>query len=177
VPNAPRIELPRPAIIAALGALVLLVTFVITQNKTATTSAPAPAASTPATTTTTTTAPVTTVKPKKPPEPLVKPGQGLPADMARALDRHQVVVLFLYEPAGADDQATRAAVNAVRGAGAGVRLFTDTVSHISNYRRIVGTLGISQSPAMVVIDKQRRAQVFQGFLDAGTIRQTVRDAL
>jgi hypothetical protein len=42
---------------------------------------------------------------------------------------------------------------------------------------VVGNLGISQSPAMVVIDKQRHAQLFEGYLDAGSIRQSVRDAL
>jgi hypothetical protein len=50
------------------------------------------------------------------------------------------------------------------------------VSHISDYRRVVGALGISQSPAMVVIDRNRKAELLQGYLDSGTIRQTVRDA-
>jgi hypothetical protein len=167
--------MPRPALIAALGALVLAVTFVVTQGKTLSTSTSGSAASSPATTTTRTT--VTTAKPAKPAQPAIKPGPGLPAPIAQALDSGQVVVLFFYEPAGADDQATRAALNAVRSAGGRVRLFTDTVSHISNYRRVVGSLGISQSPAMVVIDRQRQARLFQGYLDAGSIRQTVRDAL
>jgi hypothetical protein len=51
------------------------------------------------------------------------------------------------------------------------------VARISDYRRIVGAIGISQSPAMVVIDRNRKAQVLQGYLDSGTIRQTVRDDL
>jgi hypothetical protein len=175
VPNAPRIELPRPAIIAALGALILAATFVATQSKTAGTSAPSPSVTT---STATTPQPATThPKPHKPVQPRVKPGQGLPAAVATALDRHQVVVLFFYEPAGADDQATRAAINAARTAGPGVRLFTDTVAHISNYRRVIGSLGISQPPAMVVIDRKRQARLLEGYLDAGTIRQTVRDSL
>jgi hypothetical protein len=97
--------------------------------------------------------------------------------VARALNSNKVVVLFFYEPAASDDQATRAAVRAVRSAGGGVRLFQDTVSRISDYRRLVGSLGISQSPAMVVIDHNRKAELLQGYLDSGTIRQTVRDAL
>jgi hypothetical protein len=184
VPNAPRIELPRPAIIAALGALILVVTFVITKSGTDN-STSTPAASSSSTTSTTTspssstsTSTTTTSKPApKPAQPPVQAGQGLPAGVARALDNHKVVVLFFWEPASADDQATRAAVRAVRTAGPGVRLFTDIVAHISNYRRVVGNLGISQSPAMVVIDKQRHAQLFEGYLDAGSIRQSVRDAL
>lgn len=179
MPNAPRIELPRPAIIAALGALILVVTFVVTQGKTSTTSSPAPASTTANTTTTgtTSTQPAVKPKPKKPVPPAIQPGQGVPPAVARALDRREIVVLLFYEPAGADDQATRVAVRAVHSAGPHVALFTDTVSRISNYRRVVGSLGISQTPAMVVIDKQLKARLYQGFLDAGTIRQSVRDAL
>jgi hypothetical protein len=181
MPNAPRIELPRPAMIAAIGALLLAATFLVTKGSEggSLSSSPSnptttdPAQTTPTPTTTDT---GTTTTPAVPKEPPVQAGQGLPSDIARALDRHDVVVLFFYEPAAADDQATRAAIRAVRGVPK-ARLFSDTVAHISSYRRLVGTLNISQSPAMVVIDKQRKAHLFEGFLDAGSIRQSVRDAL
>jgi hypothetical protein len=187
VPNAPRIELPRPAIFAAIGVLILAVTFFVTHGS-ETGSAPSTGSSssasstgTTATTTTsastsTSTSSTTTKKPAEQAPPAVQPGQGLPADVSRALNRHQVVVLFFWEPAGADDQATRAAVRAVRSVPT-ARLFSDTVAHISNYRRVIGGLGISQTPAMVVIDRKRNARLFEGFLDAGTIKQSVRDAL
>jgi hypothetical protein len=99
--------------------------------------------------------------------------------VARALNEHKVVVLFFYEPAASDDQAMRTAIRAVHNAAPAsrVRLFQDTVSGISDYRRVVGSLGISQSPAMVVIDRHRDAKLFQGYLDSGTVEQTVRDAL
>jgi hypothetical protein len=183
VPSAPRIELPRPAIIAALGVLVLAATFFITKAGDNAGSVSAPSSSgtaatttTPANTDTTTT---TTAQPAKPKQPEVTPGAGLPSDVARALNSNKVVVLFFYEPAAADDQATRAAVRAVRSAGGNggqVRLFQDIVARISDYRRLVGSLGISQSPALVVIDRDRKAELLQGYLDSGTIEQTVRDA-
>ena len=183
MPNAPRIELPRPAIIAALGVLILAVTFFVTHGSNtgsgSSSGSSAVDTTTSATTTTdTSTGSTTTTKttPAKAKEPPVQAGQGLPSDVARALDRHDVVVLFFYEPAGADDQATRSAVRAVRSVRE-VRLFSDTVAHISNYRRVIGSLGISQTPAMVVIDRKRNARLFEGFLDSGTIKQSVRDAL
>jgi len=169
-----------------LGVLVLAVTFLITKpgDDSASISTPASSAQTTGTTATgtntSTTATSTTSKPAKPAQPAVEAGQGLPSDVARALNRGQVVVLFFYEPAASDDQATRAAVRAVRqGAGGSpaVRLFQDVVARISDYRRLVGSLGISQSPALVVIDRDRKAELLQGYLDSGTIRQTVRDAL
>ena len=164
-----------------LGVLVLAATFLVTKaGDNASVSTPAPATTTntgtSATNTGTTATTTTTAKPAKPKQPTVAAGQGLPDDVARALNSDKVVVLFFYEPAASDDQATRAAVRAVRSAGGGVALFQDTVSHISDYRRVVGTLGISQSPAMVVIDHNRHADLLQGYLDSGTIRQTVRDA-
>ena len=192
MPSAPRIELPRPAIIAALGALVLAATFAVTKPGDTGGSISAPAA---APTTTTTTAPASTgttattgtgttttpAAPAKPAQPQIAAGPGMPAGVARALNQGKVVVLFFYEPAAADDQATKAAVAAVRsGAGAAaarVRLFQDLVARISSYRQVIGNLGISQSPALVVIDRDRKPQLLQGYLDSGTIEQTVRDAL
>jgi hypothetical protein len=180
VPSAPRIELPRPAIIAALGALILAVTFLVTKaGDTGVSISAPPSSNTPAATSTTPTGTTATpAAPAKPKQPAIQAGQGLPTPVARALNAHKVVVLFFYEPAASDDQATRAAVRAVRRVGNGrVALFQDTVSHISNYRRVVGSLGISQSPAMVVIDRNRQAQLLQGFVDSGTIQQTLRDVL
>jgi hypothetical protein len=168
-----------------VGVLVLAVTFLITKpgSDSTSVSTPAPTATHTATTatgthtSTTATATTTTAKPS---QPALTPGPGLPSDVARALNQGKVVVLFFYEPAASDDQATRAAIRAVRsaaGGSGGVRLFQNVVARISDYRRLVGSLGISQSPAMVVIDRNRKAELLQGYLDSGTIRQTVRDAL
>jgi len=195
VPTAQRINLPRPAIIAILGILVLAITFFVTKagddagsaatvttSTTTTTTATGTNTSTSTTSTGTTGTGTTgtTATPAKPKQPLVAAGSGMPRDVAKAFNRNKVVVLFFYEPAAADDQATRAAVRAVRAAGGGagrVALFQDTVAHISDYRRVTGSLGVSQSPAMVVVDRNRKAELLQGYLDSGTIRQTVRDAL
>jgi Flavin reductase like domain len=193
VPTATRIDLPRPAIIAALGVLVLAITFLVTKPGDDTGgSAAAPTTSTATQTTasgtdttastgTSTTATSTSATPAKNQPPAVTAGAGLPSDVARALNAHKVVVLFFYEPAASDDQATRAAVRSARSAanpaaGRAVAVFQDVVARISDYRRVVGSLGISQSPAMVVIDRDRKARLLQGYLDSGTIRQTVRDA-
>ena len=185
MPTATRIENPRPAIIALVAVLVLAATFLVTKagDDAGSVAEPVPADTSTQTATTDTTATDTnatttpTQTQTQPKQPAVTAGQGLPSDVARALNSNRVVVLFFYEPAASDDQATRAAVRAVRSAGSGVSLFQDTVARISDYRRVVGALGISQSPAMVVIDRDRKAELLQGYLDSGTIRQTVRDAL
>lgn len=183
MPNVSRIELPRPAIIAAFGALILAVTFFVTKpgDDAGSISASSSSAATATTPSASTATAATAAKAAKPEQPAVVPGAGLPSDVARAMNAGKVVVLFFYQPASADDQATRLAVGAVRrgaGAAAGhVRLFQDVVGRISDYRRLVGSLGISQSPALVVIDRNRKAKLLQGYLDSGTIEQTVRDSL
>jgi len=170
-----------------LGVLVIAITFLVTKagDDAGGVAAPTPTATettatgtdtTASTSTGTATGTDTTAKTKKPSQPNVAAGPGLPSDVARALNSDKIVVLFFYEPAASDDQATRAAIRAVRSAGGGVALFQDTVARISDYRRVVGSLGISQSPAMVVVDRKRKAELLQGYLDSGTIRQTVRDA-
>jgi hypothetical protein len=189
VPTAQRIDLPRPALVALVGVIVLAATFLVTKagddsgSVAAPTTSPSTSTTTTGTDTTTTTGTSTgtTTTPAKPKQPELAAGAGLPSDVARALNAGKVVVLFFYEPAASDDQATRAAVRAARSAanpaaGRVVALFQDVVARISDYRRLVGALGISQSPAMVVIDRNRKAQLFQGYLDSGSIRQTVRDA-
>jgi hypothetical protein len=194
LPTAPQINLPRPALIAAVGLLVLAITFFVTKAADNSGSVAAPAPSAPAKTKSTATKTTATAKsataksaaakPAKsaqPKQPGVAPGPGLPSNVARALNAQKVVVLFFYNPAASDDQATKTAVKAVRSAArpaarGAVSLFQDKVARISDYRRVVGSLGISQSPAMVVIDRSRKAQLLQGYLDAGTIKQTVRDA-
>lgn len=186
VPNTPRIELPRPAIIALIGLALLALTFVITKaGDSASTSVPSvdtggadttTGTSPSDTTSDTTTTPATTET--TPAQPKVEASAGLPRAVAQAIDSNKVVVLFFYEPAGADDQATRAAVRTARSEGGSrVRVFQDVVARISDYRRVVGSLGISQTPAMVIVDRKRTARILEGYLDSGTIKQSVRDAL
>src|SRR3712207_6739320 len=111
VPNASRIEMPRPAIFALIAVALLAVTFLVTKGSeegTAPIAAPTDTSPTtePAGTGTTTTPAEET--PKKQ-EPRGVTGPGLPAEVTRAIERREVVVLFFSDPAAADDQATRAA--------------------------------------------------------------------
>ncbi|MBA2342487.1 MAG: hypothetical protein H0V85_03375, partial [Thermoleophilaceae bacterium] len=45
------------------------------------------------------------------------------------------------------------------------------------YKRIVSGVGIAQAPATVIVGRDRKARVLEGFTDRGTLRQAVRDAL
>lgn len=94
----------------------------------------------------------------------------------RAIAARKVVVLFFGQTRSADDKVTRRAVKALGRDGDGVRVFTASINDISDYARVVSTLGIEQSPSTVVIDRAGKARLVQGFLDAGSLRQLVADA-
>jgi hypothetical protein len=103
-----------------------------------------------------------------------KASVGIPVRVERALDDRKQVVLFFYNPGSADDRATARAVAAVRGPK--VAVFTDPIGRLASYRKLIGELGISQAPAVVIVAKDRTARVVEGFVDPATLAQDVADA-
>jgi hypothetical protein len=101
--------------------------------------------------------------------------KGLPADVARALDKRHIIVLLFFRPGAADDSATKRSVAAVRHAARRVSVFSAPISKLSRYRRAISGLDISSAPATVVVGRDRKARVLEGFLDSGTLAQEVAD--
>jgi hypothetical protein len=95
---------------------------------------------------------------------------------AKALEQGKVVVFFFTRPGSADDAATAASVESVRGMK-GVAVFTANLDQIAAYRPMLAGIGISEVPAVVVVRPGRRAVLFQGYVDSGTLHQNVADAL
>lgn len=100
---------------------------------------------------------------------------GVPAPVARALAARQRIVLFFYKPGSADDRATARAVADLRGQR-GLAVFTDPIGRLARYRGVIGELGISQAPAVVIIGKDRAARVIEGYVDPATLAQDVTDS-
>src|SRR4051794_674129 len=96
--------------------------------------------------------------------------------VARALGQDQVVVLFFSQDGSADDTATRAAVNGVKGMK-GVAVFNAGIDELAMYRPILANVGVSQVPAVVVVRPGHQAQLLEGFIDKSSLRQAVADAL
>jgi hypothetical protein len=180
----------RPLLIALVAAVVAVVGFYATQGSRNAADEPAPVASTPAPTP----EPAAT-KPDEPAEPAAQRARteavsvteraersrakreasaGIPRPVQRALDDRKLVVLFFFKPGSADDQATARGVAALRSAQ--VAVFTDPVDRLAKYRKLIGRLGISQAPAVVIVRKDRTARVVQGYIDPATLAQDVADA-
>ena len=189
---------PRPVLLALLGLALLAAAFLSTRGARdpggAVTAAPAPAPVAP---------PTEAAKPAQQPEPAEKPAPAdeakpaAPVDPAKAkapaigqqinitakstvvteaLDRGDAVVFFFSRPGAADDSGTRGAVNALRGEDR-VTIISAGLDELSAFRPVLSGAGVSQVPAVVVAHAGKPARLLQGYVDGGTLRQTVADAL
>ena len=180
---------PRPVLIALLGLAMLIAVFLATRNSQSESVTPpatpakpaAPKSGSPAD------------KPARPearktqaPKPEAKPAAPKPklADevppqvrrAAAALAKDQVVVFFFTKPGAADDTGTRVAVRSLEGMKR-VKVFKADLADVGAYRPMLSQLDISQVPATAIVRPGRQAVLLQGFVDAGTLRQNVADAL
>jgi hypothetical protein len=119
--------------------------------------------------------------PAKPVVPAVKApaGLALPARVlaaAKALGENKAVVFFFSAPGPADDVGARLAVHSLRGMPR-VEIFDASLDEVAAYRPMLSNVGISQVPSTVIVRPGKKAVLFQGFVDAGTLRQNVADAL
>jgi pyruvate/2-oxoglutarate dehydrogenase complex dihydrolipoamide acyltransferase (E2) component len=175
---------PRPLLLALVGVLLLGATFVASRNgRESAEDAPAPAAQQ-----------ERAAGPKKqeaspraekPAEKRAEPsrakessrrGNGLatPAAVARAIGDRRIVVLFFHQRGGLDDRVTAAAVDSVRSRTRAA-VFSDRIDNIDRYAPIVSETGISQAPAVLLIDHDGNARVFEGYIDAESLAQEIAD--
>ncbi len=110
----------------------------------------------------------------KAPAPITLPDRVLAA--ARALGANEVVVFFFSNNGPADDAGARAAVDSLRGVP-GVHVFDANLDEVAAFRPMLSNVGISQVPSTVIVRPGRKAVLIQGFVDGGTLRQNVADAL
>lgn len=159
--------LPRPALIGIAGLVAIVAAFLVMRGL-ATGAAEEPL--TPSPPAAAATAPADAGRDDRP--------EGLPTALARALRAREVVVLLLAEPGAADDRATGASVRALRRrAPRGVAVFSDSIAHVARYRPLLSGLDVTQTPSIVIVGSDRRARLLEGFVDEGTLRQTVVDVL
>jgi len=103
--------------------------------------------------------------------------EGVPAPIAKAIGKQQVVVLLFWNAKSADDRAVRTELRRVDGWGGRVYKHAAPITSISKYGRITRGADVEQSPTVVVVDPELRADTLVGYVDAATIDQTVVDAM
>jgi hypothetical protein len=103
--------------------------------------------------------------------------EGLPAPVAKAIEKDKVLVLLFWNGKSADDRAVRSAVRRVDDWNGRVVTHVAPIKTISRYGRIARGAEVEQSPTVVVVDPELRADTLTGFVDAETIDQAVVDAM
>ena len=178
---------PRPVLIALLGLAMLIAVFLATRNSQneSVTSPTAPAKVAPPKSATDKPARPETREsqaPKPDSKPVArkpKPADSVPPEVqaaADALAKDQVVVFFFHKPGAADDTGARIAVRSVEGMKR-VKVIKADLADVGAFRPMLSQLEISQVPATAIVRPGKQAVLLQGFVDAGTLRQNVADAL
>jgi hypothetical protein len=102
---------------------------------------------------------------------------GVPRPVAKAIGEGKVVVLLFWHPRSVDDRAVRRELRRVGGWNGRVYKHAAPIASISKYARITRGAEVEQSPTVVVVDPELRAESLVGFVDAPTIEQAIVDAL
>src|SRR4051794_22189898 len=175
---------PRPVLLGLLGLALCAAAFMATRGArepggdsvAAAPAAPAPAVHKPA---------PAKVAVHKAAKPASKP-QAAPAHRSRAqrtavkvtkaLAQGDAVVFFFTRAGAADDTGTREAVKAVQGRPH-VTVVRAGLKDLTAFRPVLSGAGVSQVPAVVVAHAGKPARLLEGYVDSGTLRQTIADAL
>jgi hypothetical protein len=184
-------SLPRPVLIALVGAVAVGGFLLLTRkgsNEQSVPPTPAPAeqAAKPQSGTATGTgsakAPTSTARPRSGASN-AQGGTGankqrtLPAPVKHALDAHKVVVLLFWAQRGSDDRSVKSAVDGLSHEGGKVAVFTDTPTNVARYTRISAAANVTETPTLVVVNRHGQARKATGYLDPETVKQFVVDAL
>ena len=109
--------------------------------------------------------------------------KGLPKVVVKALDKRQVLVVGVLDTKetrwarmARDDRAVRQELAKTNRYEGSVVATTSTLGKLSSLNAVVGDLGVSQTPSVVVVDRNRKAVVLTGFVERNAINQAIADA-
>ncbi len=103
------------------------------------------------------------------------PTNNNPQRLARAVKDHRKALLFFHQERGLDDKATAESVRATDRRTKALVL-TDDVRNSKRYGELVEDLGVTQAPSIVIVDRDGKARLIEGYVDSGTLVQELSDA-
>jgi hypothetical protein len=98
-----------------------------------------------------------------------------PQKLQRALRDERKVVLLFVNARGLDDKIVEGSLRAVRRDTKALTL-TDSVLNVDRYGSLVENLGVTQTPSIVLIDRNGKARLVEGYVDTESLVQVVADA-
>jgi hypothetical protein len=102
---------------------------------------------------------------------------GLPTRVRTALADDKVVVLLFWTPRAADDRAVHTELAKVDRHAGKVVVQAAPVTRIGRFQRITRGADVAQSPTVVVVGRDRKAETLVGYVDHVSVDQLVTDAL
>ena len=102
------------------------------------------------------------------------PRNNFPQRLDRAVADHKPAVLFFRQARGLDDAATADAVRTL-DRRTNVLVLSDDVRNADRYGKLVEDLGVTQAPSIVIVDRDGKARLIEGFVDSQSLLQDVAD--
>ncbi len=109
--------------------------------------------------------------------------KGLPRSIVRALDNRQVFAVGVFDTKAkrwarmaSDDRRTRRELAKANRYGGKVVVANSDLGKLFKLNAIIGGVGVSQTPSVVVVDRNRQAVVLTGYVDRASINQAIQDA-
>ena len=113
-------------------------------------------------------------------KPAVKhavPAQQRQTAIENGLNHHKVLAILFFNPAAADDRAVKHELDEIPARGGKVVKLAVPLSELTRYPVITNQVQVTESPTLVLIDGQRKADLLTGYLDQLELSQRVSDAV
>jgi hypothetical protein len=101
----------------------------------------------------------------------------LPLGVRKALEARQIVVLGFFNPSALDDRLTKKQLEKVHRFHGRVYVHAATLQKVQRYQVITRGVDVSQTPSVVVIDREMKAQLLTGYVDHVRVEQAIVDAM
>jgi len=101
----------------------------------------------------------------------------LPAGVRRAIRRDRVLVLLFWNRRSAEDRRVKRSLGRVDRWDGRVFVHDADVRRVARYAAITRGANVEQSPTVIVVDRNLKAETLVGFVDTPTMDQAVLDAL
>jgi hypothetical protein len=101
----------------------------------------------------------------------------LPRGVRKALEARQIVVLGFFNRAALDDRQTKKQFEKVHRFHGRVYVHSASLQAVQRYQVITRGVDVSQTPSIVVIDRNMKAQLLTGYVDHVRVEQAVVDAM
>ena len=109
--------------------------------------------------------------------------KGLPKKIVAALDERKVFAIGVFDTKesrwarmATDDRRVRRELDKANRYKGEVVVSRTSLGELSELNAVVGDAGVTQSPAVVVVDRNRKATVLNGFVEVNAINQAIADA-